>query len=149
DADRQRLLDRRQRRQRLQLRRRALPGRPRRRPAQPPDRRPRRSLTGRAGGAELRFDPWLKSQQSMANLAARQTVANSSPARSPTLLTSTRLGSGAMLSKLATQGRDRPWAGPRGTSVGMSRTRVVTGATRMVVSWTRTELRVEATTARR
>jgi hypothetical protein len=45
--------------------------------------------------------------------------------------------------------REGPWAGPSGTSVGISLTRVVTGATRIVVSRGRTEFLVSTTTGRR
>ena len=84
-----------------------------------------------------------------AKRAAAQARLSSGVPRRPTRATSLSLGNGKMLSKFATHRRARPCAGPSGTSVGISLTRVVTGATRIVLSRGRTELRVSTTTGRR
>ena len=88
-------------------------------------------------------------QHWMAKRAAAHARRISGSPRRPTRWMSFSFGSGSMLSKFAAHRRGRPWAGPRGTSVGMSLTRVVTGATRIVVSRGRTELLVSTTTGRR
>jgi len=73
---------------------------------------------------------------------------SSFPSR-PIFSTSRCFGDGMMFSKLATHGLGRPSASLSGTSVGISRIRVVTGATGSVVRRGMTESRVRIMTGRR
>ena len=76
----------------------------------------------------------VRVQHWMAKRAAAHKRLRSDSSSRPTRWMSTSFGSGRILSKFATHWWRRPCAGPSGTSVGMSLTRLVTGATRIVVS---------------
>ncbi len=87
--------------------------------------------------------------QQSANAVTASQIRELANETSPTRSTNNDTGRTTRLSKLAAHARSSPSSGPRATSVGMCRTRLVIGATTTRVSRSMTELRVMTSTGRR